>query len=276
VLVIAGAMSVFIAVAAFAVSAPWRGGPNIIDRAAAAITVSTSGQILYETIGIRVTAPPGLVRRLPHRLRSRAPKQWVGQARVWIEGAPPHRFRLTITGRWGLANGAVMTAPPAEIGGRLSSFGGLAYDVRFRTLYPVAFDYRTTQSALDPAAFVKAALTSHRARVQGSTVIRGRKAIRIRVRARVHGQLEPVADYFVDAQTYRPLRVVITGGTSPGDGPNLPGMPLTSLTMIERATLPPFGGRYVFDFDEYRHLPPTAANRKLTDVKAMHPHAKTD
>jgi hypothetical protein len=275
-LVAAGAISVTIAAAALAVSAPWRGGPDIVGRAAAAIENPTPGQILYERIRIRASIPPGVARRLPRRLRTRVPQGWVGQARMWIDGAPPRRFRFTITGRWTYANGAVMAAPPAEIGGRLSSFDGLAYNSRFRVLLPVAFDYPTTQSVLDPAAFVKAALTSRRAKVEGTTVIHGRKAIRIRVRARIYGQLEPVADYFVDAQTYRPIRVVITEGIAPGDGPTLPGMPLTSLTGIEQATVPSFGGNYVFDFIDYTHLASTAANQELTDIKAMHPHAKTD
>jgi len=163
---------------------------------------------------------------------------------------------------------------PTELGGTLSGFDGLAYDTRLGTLDAVAFDVQPTQSALDPAAFVRASLTSHQARVEGTTTIRGRKAIHILVRAPVLGQLEPVGDYYVDAHTYRPIRVVIGHGEYRGAGPNLPGMPLTSLTVTEQATLPPIDGRYVFDFSGYQQIEPTAANQKLTNIGAMHPHAK--
>jgi len=281
-LLVGTATSVFIALVALAITAPWKGGPTIIDRAAAAIAIPTSGQILYESISIHVAPPlrrngvplanlpPAAVARIKRLLRY-GPRSWTGHARLWIEGGPPHRFRFTITGRWGHSSIAMPPTEPTELGGTISGFDGLAYDPHSRSLYAVAFDVRPTQSALDPAAFVKAALTAGHARVEATTTIRGRKAVHILVRAEVLGHLEPVGDYYVDARTYQPIRVVISHGEYRGQGANLPGMPLTSLTLTEQATLPPIDGRYAFDFNHYQQITPTAANEKLTDINAMHP-----
>jgi hypothetical protein len=285
-LLVGAAASVAVALVALATNAPWRGGPTIIDRAAAAIAVPSSGQILYESISVHVTLPlrrrgvplrslpPAAAARIERLLRA-GPRTWTGHARLWIEGASPHRFRFTITGRWGHALLAMPPTGPTELGGALSGFDGLGYDTQTRTLYAVAFDVRPTQAALDPAAFVRAALAAGHARAEGTTTIRGRKAIRILVRAEVLGQLEPVGDYYVDARTYQPIRVVVSHGGYRGRGANLPGMPLTSLTVTEQATLPPIDGRYVFDFTDYRELDPTTANQKLTNISAMHSQAKT-
>jgi hypothetical protein len=255
----------------------WRAGPSIVDRAAAAIAAPSSNEILYERINIRVSAP---ARWIVRNFGANAPRSWQGVAHVWLDGARPHRFRLTIAGAFRYAPGHTARSPgtppptsPGELGGRLGNYNGLAYDAASRTLLPVAFDVGVTQARLDPAAFVRAQLTAHRAQVVGSATIRGHDAIRILVRERVFGQVVPVATYFVDAKTYRPLRVVITN-VIPSDAPSFPGLPLTSLSTLQQASLPAVAGaRYVFDFERYGHLPPTVANGLLTNIRAVHPHA---
>jgi hypothetical protein len=261
---------------ALVLAGPWRAGPSIVDRAAAAIAVPRPNTILYERIDIRVTPPA----RIARKYGARAPRSWQGVAHAWLDGARPHRFRLTIVGAYRYANGhTAPTSPgtavptsPGELAGRLGNYHGLAYDAASRTLLPVAFDVAVTQARLDPAAFVRAKLRARHAQVVGSATIRGHDAIRILVRARVFGQLVPVATYFVDAKTYRPLRVVITNVT-PGDAPSLPGLPLASLSTLQQASLPTWGARYVFDFAQYEQLPPTAATRRLTNIRAVHPRA---
>ena len=259
-----------VALGAFAIAGPWRAGSSIVDRAAAAITPPSAHEILYESIGIRIRPP----RRVPPGFRSRFPILWTGSAHVWLDGAAPRRFRVTMSGRFLYPK--PMSARPGELGGTLDGFNGLVYDAASRTLLAVAFDFRVTQRVLDPAAFIRTALTTHHARVLGSTTIGGREAIRILLRARIFDRFEDLATYYIDAKTYRPIRVVINSldfDPTPS-GPSLPGMPLTSLTTLQRATLPSFGGQYVFDFREYRYLPPTDTSRAQSDIRAVHPHAK--
>jgi hypothetical protein len=91
------------------------------------------------------------------------------------------------------------------------------------------------------------------------------------VTARVYGEVQAIAMYYVDAKTYGPVRIVLDHVRPQGD--RLLGAPFTSLTLTQLATLPGFAGRYVFDFDRYESLAPTAANRAMTDIRAQHPKA---
>ena len=82
-----------------------------------------------------------------------------------------------------------------------------------------------------------------------------------------------VAVYFVDGQTYQPVRVVMDLKKH-FFNETVPGFPLLSLTRIQSSILPSVYGRYVIDFNDYRHLAPTAANNKLANIRAAHPTAK--
>ena len=97
--------------------------------------------------------------------------------------------------------------------------------------------------------------------------------MRIRVFAKISGYLEGVGLYFVDAQTYQPVRVEINLKSRFMDEA-FPGFPLLSLTSVQSSILPSVPGRYVTDFNEYRHLAPTAANSALASIRATHPRAK--
>jgi hypothetical protein len=170
------------AIAALAFAAPWRGGPTILDRAAAAVLTPADGQILYESITIgRISGVRGGVIHI----------------HAWIDGASPGRFRVTYDGP-GL---------PGDVGGTLGGVTGLSYFPADGVLDPVAFDHPISQSDLDPAALIKKALTSGRAQLAGTTTLRGREVVRIRLSSPYSGQLIPIAVYLVDARTYRPVRM---------------------------------------------------------------------
>ena len=184
-----GAIVALIAIVSLSVASIWRGGPTILDRATAAILTPASQQILYESITIRQSASG-------HRA--------VTHVHVWLDGAAPHHFRVTFDG-----------ASTAEVGGKLGGVTGLGYDSSNDVLAPVAFHLAILQSDLDPAAFIKKALSSGAANVEGRTTIRGHSVIRIRVSSRASGRLVPIALYFVDARTYRPVRVAIIADANP-------------------------------------------------------------
>ena len=231
------------AVAVLAVTTPWRGGPTILDRAAGAILLPSSGQIVSEHIVFRG--------RFWH------PYAQTSNAHIWIGGAPTHRFRVTISG--GLR---------ADIGGIVGSDSGLAYSFTSHVLDPVGFQYTISRNVLDPTALIKEALTTGRARVEGRTTIRGRDVIRIRLMWNAFGRKIPVALYYVDAHTYRPVRIAI-----------MPGRPEAYRFGFPLSAAYPFlpsGLRWpgsVYDFVEYRMIPSTAANQRLTDIRAQHPRA---
>jgi hypothetical protein len=159
----------------------------------------------------------------------------------------------------------------------------------------------------DPAAFIRTALRAGRAKLDGRTTLRGQKAIRFQLSARFGGHSVPVALYFADANTYRPIRIVIpppharlvilspsASGQSlpiPSDLPPdtlfiAPENPSTSFRLgfpmdpsfflvgFPGYAAPTLPAHAVYDFEDYRLLAPTADNRKLTSVQAMHPDAK--
>jgi hypothetical protein len=261
-----------------AATAPWRGGPSVLERAAAAIASPGPGKILYESITIRATPklPPGRVPRrvVPGHLGP--PYVLIAHVDVWMADTPPRRFRLTedasLSGRL-QGNARTVGLGSTEIGSTVGGVQGLAYDTVTRALDPVRFASRLKRSQVDVTEFIWQAITSGRAKVDGRAVLDGRPVVRIRVL--VHGFGRVVSDvlYYVDATTYRPVRVEMTN-----DEPLLtqtsPGFPLLTLTPIQTASLPDVPGRYVLDFDAYRYLTPTPANERLTRIRAAHPRAK--
>src|SRR5438445_299566 len=70
------------AVVALAVAEPRKGGPSILDRAAAAILTPSPQQILYERITFR---PSGFVN---------VPQGPTVHIRAWVDGARPRNFRI--------------------------------------------------------------------------------------------------------------------------------------------------------------------------------------
>jgi hypothetical protein len=265
---------------AISVVAFWRGGPPILDRAAAAIAVPAEGQILYENITIQVTpAPyPGSVRAAVPRLPPGAlhpPYTFDVRVRVWLTGTAPHRFRLAEDGDMrGRVRGRAATRRlrSAEIGGKLADTQALSYDTISGALVPTTFWSPVKRSDLDVAEFVWQSITAGRAKVDGTTWLHGQQVVRIRIFAKHYGRLMAVGLYFVDGQTYQPVRAVIDLNKH-FFNETIPGLPLLSLTRIQASILPSVYGRYVIEFNEW-HLAPTAANTKLADIRAAHPTAK--
>jgi len=133
---------------------------------------------------------------------------------------------------------------------------------------------RVSRTVLDPAAFIRQSIESGEAEPAGETTIRGQRVIRIRVSSPRYSLLEPAALYFVDARTYRPVRIVIIRTFPPPD-PVPFGLPLTSLTDLLVPSLGALrGGGMVVDFEEYRLLAPSVANRRMAHIRVQHPKAR--
>jgi hypothetical protein len=256
------AAAVTVAALALTVAAPWRGGPSILDRAAAAIAAPTANQVLHESVVVHERVPCNLPKTppTPSQLRHMRLCTVKGQGAVWLDGGPSQRFRVIFVGPDGHRD---------ETGGSVGAARAFTYQPSDKVLDPVVLYHRISRSDLDPVAFARTALASGRARLGGSAMIRGQKVLRIRVTAHPFGREVTDALYFVDAHTYRPIQIVFTRGYKP----DLCGLPLINLPAggCSGTTLP---SALIFDVVQYEHLAPTSENRKLADIRAQHPHAK--
>jgi hypothetical protein len=244
------------------VATPWHSSPGILDRAQAALPAPSAGQILYEKVTVRPIVFSSL--------------GTVGHVRLWVDGARPRRFRMTFGGAW-----------QVELGGTLGASKGLTYAASDRALHSATFPFRVRQSDLDPAAFIRPALESGRATLDGRATIRGRDVIRIQLRAWFDSFSPPARiQLLLDADAANPALDYYPGvlaedssiGFPIDPGSFLPGSPgYSSPTLLvlpgrgSEASFPKLHRMY--DFEEYRLLVPTAANRRMANVRAMHPHA---
>ena len=100
--------------------------------------------------------------------------------------------------------------------------------------------------------------------------------LRIVVGTEPGGHGETLARLFVDTQTYRPVRIAINTALN-GLQSNFSrpaGLPLTCITpLLDFACVDAQSPAdlWVYDFEEYRYLPATEANRKLANIRTMHP-----
>jgi len=236
---------------ALGVTAPWQSGPSVLEQAAAAISAPGPGQILEERIVIQSHV--------------RVPGPRIFHVGVWLDGAPPHRYRAT------LDRPLLDSLGRAEYGGMLGRPGGFSYSATDKALDPQGLA-ALRQADLDPAAFIRDAITSGRAKVEGTSTLHGRRVRQILLTSESSAGL---ARYLVDAKTYRPVRVSLIAGPLDAYRVGFPFLDVTFAGGISQMQFGPTTGPYalVCDFVEYRYLPRTASNRKLADIRAMHPHA---
>src|SRR5262249_34130583 len=161
------------ALVALTLASPWQVRASALDRAAAAIAAPASDHILQQ--GIAVHAGP-------------FNRRGAVNVHISLSSPPPRRFRVTFAGPDG----------PLEYGGTLGGRRGLSYDAAGGVLDPLVFDAPLSESDLDPVAFVRTGLASGRARTDGTTTIRGRRVLRIRIPSSFSRTGAPVALYFVD------------------------------------------------------------------------------
>jgi hypothetical protein len=235
------------------------GGPSILERASAAISVSRH-QVLHERIVF--TFPTGGVR---------------SSSELWIQGAAPHQYRLLFNGPGADPRVALIPAH-YEQGGTLGSTSPRVevYDPHTNTI-------RSTQPGqagptgtlpFDPATAIRRSLASGHAHVDGRRTVNGKPVIVIQldslandsngwgVRAGGTG----TATVLVDPRTYTPVQIAFHHVD--GVSANL-GIPYfhrgadyaeTSMTVTERFTV-------------FERLPATTANVRLTSLTAQHPTA---
>ncbi|HVN59978.1 MAG TPA: hypothetical protein VMT59_01865 [Gaiellaceae bacterium] len=248
------ALSVAAGLALF-LSAPWSSSPSFLARARAALT-APAGMILYtKTESTQISTNPVC-------------KVTRGPAEMWINQAPPHRYRalnllnppLPPTSGGLRALRASVCAPgiKSEVGGELDT--GLF--LRFVPPNELLYDMLPSFSP-DPAQMLRDAIRSGDAQDEGRTRLRGRTVEHIRVDRPVSC---PAAvwcflreqDWYVDPVTFHPLEMHAPAGTV---------LPLGRRPPVVRF-------RFIVRYLSYAYLPRTKSNLALTNIDAQHPNAR--
>ena len=241
--------------AALFVSSPWQSSPGFLERAQAALT-PPPGRILHMKWQMIVTSEDPACTS-------------TGDNEVWIDLAPPHRYRgfgpsagaipesletapPTDPGPGGLPCPPTSSLRPVEVGGTLDGQDALRFVppnklVRARPAYFYLED---------PWAWVRKRISQGRAHREGTTELYGRTLERVRLdpgpptscQAPGHCPTEPEYVYF-DPET---LYLVVW------DYARDPTYPLR---------------RQREHYLAYEYLPRTEANLALTDIRAQHPDA---
>jgi hypothetical protein len=231
-LLVAAATLVIAAAATLFFTAPWSSSPSFLERAQAALAQDAG--VLHATWEITSTST------------DRACTVTRGPEEIWIDEAPPYRYRAILHGfppDSGCSNGAA-----TEIGGTFDPLRTLVFEP------PITL--RVSQLLFnmppDPARVFREALERGAARDEGETTLDGRTVHRIWVdpcpEAEQCGR-EPGYVY-LDPQTFYPVEIRGPGYLGTAKVANL-----------------------VFHYRTFEYLPRTAANLALSDIQAQHPNA---
>lgn len=235
-------------------TAPWNSSPGFLARAEAALTPS-AGTVLHQ----RWETTSTWTRAFCKVTRS--------QGDVWIDGAPPHSYRVLLNDLPDPANAdprslGCWSGTASELGGTYSSSLTLRFVPPNRlTAYAIQFRF-----PLDPAANLREAISAGEAHDEGKTQLDGRTVERIRIDPpsacppRANCPREP-AYVYVDPESFYPVEWVATFYQV-----EIVGGPGTS-------SYSQVGFRDVMRYSVFEYLPRTAANLALTDIHAQHPNA---
>jgi hypothetical protein len=170
---------------------------------------------------------------------------------VWIDQAPPHRYRALLpyvgvpeAGAAGIRSRVCRDHPVSEVGGAMDTRERPLVFVPPDTLRPAAA--RSLSFSTDPAADLRRAIENGTAHREGTAELDGRTVERIRVDPQPCPDCRPEPPRFayhvyVDSETFDLVQE---------EWPNV-----------------------VVRYLTFEYLPRTAANLALTDIRAQHPDA---
>jgi hypothetical protein len=216
---------------------------SVLERARAAVTIS-SGQVLHARIV--TTTMSGRV---------------LGTTEEWIQGAPPHEYRVVFEAR-----GESRVEQAGTLDQR--ALHSDVYDARSNTIQRSERFGWSTRLPFDPAAAIRAALAERHAHVAGRRLVDGKLAVVVELTSLVSDgagwAVGPggtgKARVFVDPETFAPIEIEFE---------NLSGLGAVFGT-------PEFGGalRLIERFPIFQRLPATAGALRLTSLAAQHPGAR--
>lgn len=229
-------------------TAPWHTSPGLLERAQAALT-PPAGTILHHKWEATLTSTD-------HACTvTRGPNE------IWIDQAPPHRFRALLKDP--VPPDAAGTDPRALVcaSGTVTELGGtLAPPHTLRLVPPngLSDSSVTFVHPLDPVTELREAISAGRAHDEGTTQLDGRTVERIRFDSAADCPdpscpREPSYAY-VDSETFYPVRLEIPRGVIQT------GSVVHSFRGVVRTLT-------------FEYLPRTDANLALTDIRAQHPDA---
>lgn len=254
------ALAITAALALVLLFAPSETGPNVIERAQAALT-PPRGTIAHRKWTLTTTSADfGCT-------VTRAPNE------VWFDVRPPGRYRLFVTGVFpepgpfdpyeyfrdlDVRALACSTGEKLEIGGSLEP--GAEETLVFEPPNTLTFSPQFAFGfPVDPASILRQALRAGRAHDEGETELDGRTVVRIRIDppppSRCRHCPQAPAFVYVDRETFYPVEEhwpsILTAGAVP-----LPG--------------PPRRVDIVVRYSVFEYLPRNAANLALANIKAQH------
>ena len=246
------ALSVAAGLALF-LSAPWSSSPSFLARAQAALT-APAGTILYmKTESTHISTDPVC-------------KVTRGPVEMWINEAPPHRYRAlnllgpklppTSAGLRGLRASVCAPGIKSEVGGELDTGLFLRFVAPNTLLYDMIAPFSP-----DPVQMLRDAIRSGDAKDEGRTRLGGRTVERIRVDMPVpcpggRGWCVLREQYwYVDPVSFHPVEM---------RGPAGIVLPTRSVVSF----------RFIVRYLSYEYLPRNKSNLALTNIDAQHPNAK--
>ena len=235
---LAAATLTIAAVPALLLTSPWGTSPGFLEQAEAALR-----------------APAGTILHVKWELTSTStePACTVSHdaGEVWVDQAPPHRYRALMSTR--PLDAACSSGSVEELGGTFDSGETLT----FRP--PNTLDSTRTRFShpVDPVADLRESISAGTAHAEGRTEVDGRTVERIRIDPESTCAFpacprEPFY-WYVDPKTFHPVAAEGAGVAGPVD---------------EASPI-----HVVVRYLAYEYLPRTAANLALTDIQAQHPNA---
>jgi hypothetical protein len=226
------------AAAALFVSSPWKTAPGFLEEVQAAIAPQ-AGTVLHVKLVMTEKRWGCTVRQPP--------------SESWGDLSPPHNYRVVdVLASTDLCKAGISI----ERGGEPASHKALVFLppntlAISRRMYAWELDTNP-----DPYGGIRKAIEDGTAYLEGRTVLDdGREVERIRVDCPAAYAPCGPSYWYVDPETFLPVRTLSGPGLRPG-----PGGTCTAEC-------------YVQDFKAYEYLPRTLANLALTDIRAQHPNA---
>jgi hypothetical protein len=254
-LVLASATLLAAAALALLFTAPWNESPGFLERAQAALA-PPAGTILHMKWGVTSTWPS------PACTVTRGPNE------IWIDQAPPHRYRAI------LDDPPIASALPEtlacssgtvrEVGGTVDPACSSAEQPSCTTQETLKFVPPNTLSVSplqfvlppDPVTMLREAISAGSAHDEGETQLDGRTVERIRIDSESACAFPscPPGYVYVDPETFHPVEMHSGGIVTLPDG-----TPAEVLVVDRYLT--------------FEYLPRTAVNLALADIRAQHPDA---
>lgn len=277
--------------------APWSGSSDFLARAAAALAPQ-AGTILHERWELTIKPEPGN----PFRTR----RVTFGPEQLWMQTAPPHRYRTILqpgepamnihvtrgsdlaytygvrtsaTGRSGSLTAIfrrlhrALVGKPLELGGALEPLAG----------HTPPHVVQPTLTFLPPSTLLKAhlnvALGPSLPGPHDQTIEDGTDPVSVLRAAIAEGRAQEAGPTHLDGRKVLRIKFQLPNALH-ADAPSAdaPKIHVEAYADVEPETFHPVEivfGPWTYRFSTYEYLPATRVNLALTNVRAQHPDAKT-